>query len=157
MNTIVTRIHFCYGHRLMDYEGKCAHPHGHNGVVEVEVKGDALDSRGLLFDFGELKRRLGEFIEAEIDHRMVLREDDPLLPALEALGEKPCVLKGNPTAENLARLIFEKARAIGLPAAAVRFWETETSMAEYSEAGGGGAVRGHSGRAPREGSHESAQ
>ena len=28
---VTVQIHFCYGHRLLDYEGACAHPHGHNG------------------------------------------------------------------------------------------------------------------------------
>ena len=133
MHTIVRRLTFCYGHRLLDYEGKCAHPHGHNAVVEVEVSSDRLDPRGMVCDFGDIKGRLMEFIEAELDHRMVLQKDDPLVGALESLGERPLKLEVNPTAENLARLIFEKARALLLPVVAVRFWETENCRAEYSE------------------------
>ena len=33
---VTVQIHFCYGHRLLDYDGACAHPHGHNGLVEIE-------------------------------------------------------------------------------------------------------------------------
>ena len=41
----VTRVfHFCYGHRLMDYAGKCRHPHGHNGKVEISIRKDRLDA-----------------------------------------------------------------------------------------------------------------
>jgi 6-pyruvoyltetrahydropterin/6-carboxytetrahydropterin synthase len=128
---IVKKLQFCYGHRLLDYEGPCAHPHGHNAVVEVELEGADLDARGMVRDFSEVKRRLSVFIDAELDHRMVLREDDPLVSALEAIGEKPFTLKENPTAENLARLLYRKARSFDLPVTAVRFWETESSCAEY--------------------------
>ena len=34
MYSVTKRIDFCYGHRLLDYEGVCRHPHGHNAVVE---------------------------------------------------------------------------------------------------------------------------
>ena len=133
MHGILKRIHMCYGHRLMNYTGRCAHPHGHNGIAEVELSSEALDDKGMVYDFGELKARLMEFIEKELDHRMILQEDDPLVEALRAIGESPYVMKENPTAENLARLIYRVALSRRLPVVAVRFWETETSMAEYRE------------------------
>ncbi len=133
MHGILKRVHLCYGHRLMNYNGRCAHPHGHNGIAEVELSSEALDDKGMVYDFGELKTRLMEFIDKELDHRMILREDDPLVGALSAVGEPAYVMKENPTAENLARLIYREAAARSLPVVAVRFWETETSMAEYRE------------------------
>lgn len=133
MHRIVKRLQFCYGHRLLQYEGKCAHPHGHNALVEVEISSDRLDSIGMVCDFGEIKRRLLSFIETELDHRMVLRSDDPLVRALENVGERPYLMDDNPTAENLARLLFQKARELDLPVTAVRFWETDSSCAEYRE------------------------
>lgn len=133
MHRITRRLHFCYGHRLLDYEGKCAHPHGHNGVLEVEIVSERLDGRGMVCDFGEVKDRLMAFIDKELDHRMILRKGDPLIDALGSVGESPFVLEENPTAENIARLIFCRARDIGLPVTAVRFWETENCHAEYSE------------------------
>jgi 6-pyruvoyltetrahydropterin/6-carboxytetrahydropterin synthase len=133
MHGIVKRVHLCYGHRLMNYNGRCAHPHGHNGIAEVELSAESLDNKGMVYDFGELKARLMEFIDKEIDHRMILREDDPLVEALNSVGESAYLMKENPTAENLARLIYREVLSRGLPVVAVRFWETETSMAEYSE------------------------
>ena len=50
---VTVQIHFCYGHRLLDYVGPCAHPHGHNGLVEIELESDSLDSRGMVFDFAD--------------------------------------------------------------------------------------------------------
>lgn len=133
MHRIVKVLKFCYGHRLLDYDGKCARPHGHNATAEVELRSEELDPKGMVADFREVKDRLSSYIDAEIDHRMVLRRDDPLVAALEAIGERPCVLDVNPTAENLARLLFEKARGFGLPVSAVRLWETESSCSEYRE------------------------
>ncbi|MBI3326298.1 MAG: 6-carboxytetrahydropterin synthase, partial [Nitrospinae bacterium] len=37
MYKITKELHFCYGHRLMDYQGQCAHPHGHNGKIEIRL------------------------------------------------------------------------------------------------------------------------
>jgi 6-pyruvoyltetrahydropterin/6-carboxytetrahydropterin synthase len=37
----------------------------------------------------------------------------------------------NPTAENIAKLIFNYARSQGLPVVEVRLWETPTSYASY--------------------------
>ena len=44
MYLVTKRIDFCYGHRLLDYDGICKHPHGHNAVVEVDVRTDQLDA-----------------------------------------------------------------------------------------------------------------
>ena len=48
--TIVKAIDFCYGHRLLNYEGKCRHLHGHNGLLEVELYSKTLDSKGMVMD-----------------------------------------------------------------------------------------------------------
>ena len=47
MYSVTKRIEFCYGHRLLDYDGICKHPHGHNAVAEIEVRTDALDTRNM--------------------------------------------------------------------------------------------------------------
>jgi 6-pyruvoyltetrahydropterin/6-carboxytetrahydropterin synthase len=43
------------------------------------------------------------------------------------------LLKENPTAESLAKLIFTYAKSKKLPIHQVTFWETITSKATYSE------------------------
>jgi hypothetical protein len=63
---------------------------------------------------------------------LLLRADDPLVPVLTAEGEAFVALDVNPSAENLARLIFEHLRGLGFPIVAVRFYETETSVALYA-------------------------
>jgi len=125
------QIHFCYGHRLLDYDGPCAHPHGHNGLVEIELEAAELDARGMVVDFGDVKRELKGWIDATMDHQMLLRRDDPLAEWMREHGEPVCLFEENPTAENLARAIFDRAREQGWPVIEVRLWETPTSFATY--------------------------
>ncbi len=132
MYRVTKEIEFCYGHRLLDYGGKCRHLHGHNGVAEITFETESLDPRGMVVDFGDLKRLLKTWIDGNLDHRMILRRDDPVVPALQAAGEPLHLLDVNPTAENLARLIFDHARAEGHPVVKVRLRETSTSIAEYA-------------------------
>ena len=124
-------IHFCYGHRLLRYEGKCRNLHGHNAKVEVELTSATLDPRGMVADFSEVKQKLQGWIDSTLDHRMVLNREDPFLRQLEAMKEPYAVLESNPTAENLARHIFEYAKSQGFPVTEVRLWETPTSFATY--------------------------
>ena len=130
MYSVTKRIDFCYGHRLLDYEGICKHPHGHNAVAEIEVQTATLDSRNMVCDFTDIKRIVKTWIDKELDHKMVLRHDDPLVKALQQLGEPMFLLDSNPTVERIARLIFEYASSNGLPVVRVKVWETPTSFAE---------------------------
>ena len=132
MYLVTKRIDFCYGHRLLDYDGICKHPHGHNAVVEVDVRTDRLDKRNMVADFSDIKRLVKGWIDRELDHKMILRHDDPLVAPLEKLGEPIYKIDSNPTVERIAKLIFDQAREMGLDVTAVRVWETPTSVAVYS-------------------------
>lgn len=134
MYLVTKRIDFCYGHRLLDYDGVCKHPHGHNAIVEVDVRAERLDGRNMVADFSDIKRIVKGWIDRELDHKMILRHDDPLVKSLQALGEPVYILDSNPTVERIAKLIFDKSREQGLDVAAVRVWETPTSRTEYTEA-----------------------
>ena len=131
MYTVTKQVFFCYGHRLMNYEGKCRHPHGHNGRVEIELQADRLDDKGMVQDFSEIGRAMKGWIDADLDHRMLLRGDDPLVVALEKLGEPVFLMTQNPTAEAIAQLIYEQVEQQGFPVTEVRLWETESSFAAY--------------------------
>lgn len=132
MYSVTKRIEFCYGHRLLDYDGVCKHPHGHNAVAEIEVRTDNLDARNMVVDFSDIKRTVKGWIDQALDHKMILRHDDPLVKPLQALGEPVYLLDSNPTVERIARLIFEKTRELGFPVVQVRVYETPSSFASYS-------------------------
>ena len=112
MYSVTKRIEFCYGHRLLDYDGVCKHPHGHNAVAEIEVRTDQLDNRNMVCDFSDIKRIVKGWIDAELDHKMVLRHDDPLVKPLQALGEPVFIIDSNPTVERLAKLIYDYATRV---------------------------------------------
>jgi len=129
MYKVTKHIDFCYGHRLLNYDGQCRHLHGHNGRVEIDIASDKLDGRGMVVDFSDIKRILKAWIDETLDHRMLLNRADPVLPALK--DELVYVMDENPTAENIAKLIFQQARSKGLPVVEIRLWETPTSYATY--------------------------
>lgn len=135
-HSITRRLHFDYGHRVLGHEGKCRHLHGHRGTVEITVVAAELDSLGMVVDFGAVKTSIGAWINQNWDHNMLLHKDDPLLAVGQEVfsGKEPFVLTENPTAENLARVLFDVALQT-LPAPLrivnVRFWETPDCYADY--------------------------
>ena len=114
---------FSAAHQLRGYDGDCEQVHGHNWRVEAEVVGKEPGKHGMLVDFRELKRLLGEVL-GELDHQM--------------LNELAAFKKENPTSENVARHIYtsleEKLGAHpGVKLDQVRVHESEGSSATYSE------------------------
>ena len=112
---------FSAGHALRNYKGKCENPHGHNYRVQVTFSGPDLDANGLLVDFVELKKVVHSVLD-RLDHQWL--NDFPPFDAI------------NPSAENIAKYIFEEVNA-GLGArdnarlGQVRLWETDTAFAVY--------------------------
>jgi 6-pyruvoyltetrahydropterin/6-carboxytetrahydropterin synthase len=131
MYRVSRQIDFAYGHRLMHYEGKCRHLHGHNGRAIITIESSGLDDRGMVLDFSEMKRLISGWIDSELDHRMILHRDDPAVAVLLELGEPLFLMDANPTAENIAKLIFEQVRSQGFPVVEVLLWETPNCFATY--------------------------
>jgi 6-pyruvoyltetrahydropterin/6-carboxytetrahydropterin synthase len=131
MFRVTREIDFCYGHRLLDYEGKCRYLHGHNGRAVITIESLTLDARGMVVDFSDIKRIVSNWIDENLDHRMILRRDDPAVGPLTRLGEPMYLVDFNPTAENIARLIFDYAKSQGIPIVEVRLWETPRCYATY--------------------------
>lgn len=128
---VTKTIDFCYGHRLLDYNGKCANLHGHNGLLEVDVESDGLDALGMVVDFNRIRDVVKTWVDAELDHKMLLWRRDPVVPGLQALNEPLYLIDENPTAENICKLIYTQACRAGLPVTEVRLWETPTGQASY--------------------------
>jgi len=132
MFRVTREIDFCYGHRLLNYHGKCQYLHGHNGRAVISFEGPELDERGMLLDFADIKQSVSTWIDENLDHRMILNRKDPVVPILEDLGEPLYLLDENPTAENIAKLIFLETQSAGLPIVEVRLWETPRCFATYT-------------------------
>jgi 6-pyruvoyltetrahydropterin/6-carboxytetrahydropterin synthase len=132
MYSVTKKIEFCYGHRLLDYDGICKHPHGHNAIAEVEVRTDSLDPRNMVCDFSDIKRVVKGWIDKNLDHQMILRGDDPLVRPLRELGEPVYIVDSNPTVEHIAKIIFDHTRAQGFHVVRVTVWETPSSFASFT-------------------------
>ncbi|MDE2290930.1 MAG: 6-carboxytetrahydropterin synthase [Elusimicrobia bacterium] len=131
MYSVTKQISFCYGHRLLEYSGKCRFLHGHNGLLEVAVDKPELDRLGFVMDFGDISAVVKKWVDAELDHKMLLNEADPIVAMMKEHQQPYVVLKGNPTAEAIARHVFDYCRSQKLPVACVTLWETPTSHASY--------------------------
>ena len=130
---VTCEIDFCYGHRLLNYNGKCRHLHGHNGRTVISIAGDQLDERGMIVDFRDIKRTVSGWIDQHLDHRMLLHREDPVVPLLQKINEPLWLMDENPTAENIAKLIYTQSHALGVPIVEVRLWETPHCYATYAE------------------------
>ena len=133
MHSVTKTIDFCYGHRLLNYEGQCKYLHGHNGKLEIDVESKSLDDKGMVIDFTVIKETVKTWIDSKMDHRMILSREDPLIPLLEEAGQPIYVMEDNPTAENIAKLVFNQVKSKGIDVKEIRLWETPTSYASYSE------------------------
>jgi 6-pyruvoyltetrahydropterin/6-carboxytetrahydropterin synthase len=71
------------------------------------------------------------WIDQSLDHRMILCKDDPAIPSLQELGEPLVIIDSNPTAETIAKMIFDHAVEHGLPVIEVSLWETPHAYATY--------------------------
>ena len=111
---------FSAAHLLAEIGGKCEELHGHNFKAEVTVAALELSSTGLLIDFRIFKKWLDEILE-EIDHKH-----------LNALSSFDGI---NPSAENIAKYIYEKmelkARAARVNVVRVKIWESENAAVSY--------------------------
>lgn len=131
MFRVSREIDFCYGHRLLNYDGKCKYLHGHNGRAIITIESATLDARGMVLDFSDIKNVVSTWIDEKLDHRMLLQRTDPAVPILEKMGEPLFLMDENPTAENIARLIYEFTASRGFPIVECQLWETPRCYATY--------------------------
>jgi 6-pyruvoyltetrahydropterin/6-carboxytetrahydropterin synthase len=92
---------------------------------------EGLDHRGMVVDFGDINAVVKTWIDRELDHKMLLYRGDPMLKTLQELKEPCFAMEENPTAENIAKLIYDYAVSQGFQVSEVRLWETATSFATY--------------------------
>lgn len=108
--TVCRKAHFNAAHRLHNPKwsdernqkiyGKCNNPnyHGHNYDLVVRVTGDVNPETGYVMDMKVLKDLIQNEVLEQFDHKN-LNLDTAEFENL------------NPTAENIARVIYEKLRA----------------------------------------------
>ena len=132
------RIEFTFdsGHRLLDYNGKCAYPHGHTYRAEVFIESQSLNDLGLVYDFTDLKDKIKTWVDENWDHAFLVNSQDSELIA--GLGSASLVRlyefqDENPSCEVMSRVLYEKTVALcNLVPAKVRLWESVNQYSEFS-------------------------
>lgn len=123
MYELTVQSAFEAAHFISGYNGKCARLHGHNWIIEAIVRGTELDNLGMLVDFKILKAELNNVLD-KFDHRY--------------LNELETFAQDNPTAENLARKIFQLLAASKIFSGSVKLYavkvhESPNSCVTYYE------------------------
>lgn len=121
MYELTVKSEFEAAHFLRNYPGKCARLHGHSWIVEAVAQGRELNELEILIDFKDLKGALNKILD-EFDHRY--------------LNELPTFANKSPTAENLAKEIFDRLAASEIfsgttKLSAVRVYESPKSCVTY--------------------------
>ena len=138
MYELSTEYWFDSAHFLTDYNGKCENLHGHQWRVTAYVRASELGASGtekdMVVDFATLKRIVREECDA-LDHTFLVEEGSlapATMDALAAEGFSLTVLPFRTTSENLARYLFERVAARGLPVSRVDCNETPNNRASFS-------------------------
>ena len=138
MYGLKTEAHFDSAHFLTDYHGKCENLHGHRWRVVVWIGRDELVSSGtekdMAMDFGRFKAVVAQVAD-QLDHTFLVEEGSlapATMDALAAEGFSLTVLPFRTTSENLARYLFERLAARGLPVSRVDCNETPNNRASFS-------------------------
>ena len=122
MYEILIKGDFSSAHNLRGYKGKCEALHGHSWKVEARFEKEDLNDIGISVDFVVLKARLKDILK-KLDHAYLNKLD--------------VFRKQNPSAENIARIIYQKlkdsVKEKGLMLKSVSVWESESSCATYYE------------------------
>lgn len=120
MFELTVRSDFSSAHFLRDYDGKCRNLHGHTWQVAVTVSGDKLNDIGVMADFVEMKQQLNSIL-VRLDH--------------SCLNDHEFFKVNNPTAENLARFIFQEYKRLIAPLKLVKVqvWESDRADVVYCE------------------------
>ena len=92
----ITTLDLQYAHRFYGFKGEAQYLHGHTGVLTIEVEDTVEPGVNMVFPCNEIQKTAWDVLK-NFDHALVLRKDDPLLPAILAVYEKQGIKDGTPT------------------------------------------------------------
>lgn len=92
----ITKIELQYAHRFLNFKGEAQYLHGHTGVLTIEVEDTIEPGVNMVFPCNEIQKTAWDVLK-NFDHALILREDDPLLPAILDVYEKQGIRSGAPT------------------------------------------------------------
>ena len=95
MNSITT-FTIQYAHRFYNFKGEAQYLHGHTGILTIAVEDTINPGVNMVFPCNEIRKTAWHVIQ-NFDHELILRHDDPLLPAVLGVYEKQGIKNGAPT------------------------------------------------------------
>ncbi len=84
-----------YAHRFYGFQGEAQYLHGHTGILTIEVEDTVNPGVNMVYPCNEIQKVAWSILQ-NFDHALVLREDDPLLPAILEVYEKQGIKDGAP-------------------------------------------------------------
>ena len=84
-----------YAHRFSGFRGEAQYLHGHTGVLTIEVEDTINIGVNMVYPCNEIQKTAWNVLK-NFDHALILREDDPLLPAILGVYEKQGIKNGHP-------------------------------------------------------------
>lgn len=124
MFELKVKTRFAGAHQLTMVGQKCENLHGHNWHVEVCVRGEQLNSAGVLADFGDIKKAVRQVVDGELDHKF--------------LNELEVFQGQQPTSERIAVYIAKRVQALldeslaeSVRVSRVMAWESDDACAIY--------------------------
>ena len=92
----ITTFDIQYAHRFYKFKGEAQYLHGHTGILTIEVEDTVNPGVNMVFPCNEIRKTAWSVIQ-NFDHALILRQDDPLLPAILAVYEQQGIKDGAPT------------------------------------------------------------
>ena len=92
----ITKFDLQYAHRFYKFQGEAQYLHGHTGVLTIEVEDSIEPGVNMVFPCNEIQKVAWNVLK-NFDHALILREDDPLLPAILGVYEKQGIKDGAPS------------------------------------------------------------
>ena len=92
----ITTFDIQYAHRFYNFKGEAQYLHGHTGTLTIEVEDSINCGVNMVYPCNEIKKIAWNVLK-NFDHALVLRQDDPLLPAILAVYEEQGIRNGAPT------------------------------------------------------------
>ena len=91
----ITTLDIQYAHRFYEFKGEAQYLHGHTGIMTIEVEDSVNMGVNMVFPCNEIKKTAWEVLK-NFDHALILREDDPLLPAILSVYDAQGIRNGAP-------------------------------------------------------------
>ena len=91
----ITTFDLQYAHRFYGFQGEAQYLHGHTGQLTIEVEDSIEAGVNMVYPCNEIQKVAWDVLR-NFDHALVLREDDPLLPAVLDVYEKQGIRNGHP-------------------------------------------------------------